>query len=158
MFLLTYLKFGLSLKLVIGLSFFSLLIIGSFIDAELELLPDIITISGVVIALSVSYYTIGVVSSLLGGVVGAVTIGLFAMLGKLLFKKEAMGGGDIKLLAMIGSFVGWSDALWVIFLGSFIGLIWGLIRRQNRLPFGPFLSMASFLIVIVGSPTNLIFA
>lgn len=148
-FLTTYLKFGLSIKLLIYLSFFSLLIIGSFIDVEREILPDIITIPGIILGLLVSHFTIGIFSSFLGCVVGAVVVTLFAILGKFMFKKEAMGGGDIKLLAMIGCFTGWVNALWVIFLGSFIGLIFGLIKKQYRLPFGPFLSGASFIIVII---------
>lgn len=147
-FLATYLKFGLSIRLIIYLAFFSLLIIGSFIDAGLELLPDIITIPGILLGVGSSFFTIGIISSLIGGVIGAIVVGFFALLGKLLFKKEAMGIGDIKLLCMIGSFTGWVDALGVIFLGSLIGLIWGLLRRQYRLPFGPFLSIASFIIVM----------
>jgi len=147
-FFATYLKFGLSIGLIIYLAFFSLLIIGSFIDAELELLPDIITIPGIILGIGSSFFTIGIISSLIGGVTGAIVVGFFALLGKLLFKKEAMGIGDIKLLCMIGSFTGWVDALGVIFLGSLIGLFWGLLRKQYRLPFGPFLSIATFIIVI----------
>lgn len=150
-FLATYLKFGLSIKFLIYLCFFSLLIIGSFVDAEREIIPDIITIPGIILGLSVSYFTIGILSSILGGMVGVVAVGFFAILGRFMFKKEAMGGGDIKLLAMIGCFTGWVNALWVIFLGSFIGLIFGLSTKQYRLPFGPFLSIASFIIITIGN-------
>lgn len=150
-FLVSFLKFGVSIKLLVYLAFFSLLIIGSFIDAEREIIPDIVTIPGIILGLSVSFFTIGIFSSLLGGAVGAAVVGFFAILGKFLFKKEAMGGGDIKLLAMIGSFTGWVGALWVVFLGSIIGLIFGLIRRKSRLPFGPFLSIASFMSLTIPS-------
>lgn len=124
-----------------------MLIVGSFIDAEREILPDIITIPGIILGLSVSHFTIGLFSSLLGALIGAAVVGFFGILGKLLFKKEAMGGGDIKLLAVIGSFTGWVNSLWIIFLASVIGLIFGLVKKQYRLPFGPFLSLASFIII-----------
>jgi len=153
-FLTTFLKFGMSMKLLVYLAFFSLLIVGSAIDAEREIIPDIITIPGIILGLATSFLTIGVFSSLIGGAVGAVVVAFFAILGKLLFKKEAMGGGDIKLLAMIGSFIGWADVLWVLFLASFIGLVFGLLLRKEKIRFGPFLSMTSFIIILVGTPSK----
>jgi leader peptidase (prepilin peptidase)/N-methyltransferase len=146
----TYMKFGLSAQLPVYLVFFSLLIIGSFIDMELQIIPDVITIPGTVVGLSLSFLTIGLLGSLLGAAVGTLIVGLFAVLGKSMFKKEAMGGGDVKLLAMIGAFTGWVDVLWVLFLGSLLGLVFALARRQRVLPFGPFLSAAAFIIIIVG--------
>ena len=142
------------MKLLVYLAFFSLLIVGSAIDAEREIIPDIITIPGIILGLATSFLTIGVFSSLIGGAVGAVVVAFFAILGKLLFKKEAMGGGDIKLLAMIGSFIGWADVLWVLFLASFIGLVFGLLLRKEKIRFGPFLSMTSFIIILVGTPSK----
>jgi len=65
-----------------------------------------------------------------------------------------MGGGDIRLLAMIGSFLGWVDVLSVLFIGSFIGLIFGLSMRQRELPFGPYLAAAAFIVIMMGSPTR----
>ena len=153
-FLITFLKFGMSVKLPVYLAFFSLLIIGSAIDAEIEIIPDAITLPGIILGLATSFLTIGIFSSLLGGAVGAGIVMAFAGLGKLLFKKEAMGGGDVKLLAMIGCFTGWADALWVLFLASFIGLIFGILLRKQRIRFGPFLSTASFIIIIAGSPSK----
>jgi len=153
-FLVTFLRFGMSMKLLVYLAFFSLLIVGSAIDAEREIIPDIITIPGIILGLATSFLTIGVFSSLIGGAVGAVVVAFFAILGKLLFKKEAMGGGDIKLLAMIGSFIGWADVLWVLFLASFIGLVFGLLLRKEKIRFGPFLSMTSFIIILVGTPSK----
>jgi leader peptidase (prepilin peptidase)/N-methyltransferase len=152
----TYMKFGLSIQLPVYLIFFSLLLIGSFIDAERQIIPDVITIPGIIVGLFLSFFTIGLFSSFLGAAVGALIVGLFAILGKFIFKKEAMGGGDIKLLAMIGAFTGWVDVLWVLFLGSLLGLVFGLARRQKVLPFGPFLSAAAFIIIVIGSLSALL--
>lgn len=151
-FLLSFIKFGISIELPIYLAFFSLLIVGSFIDIEFELLPDVITIPGIILGLATSFLTIGIRSSLIGGAIGAIVILAFAGLGRLLFKKEAMGGGDVKLLAMIGCFTGWVNVLWALFFGAIIGLIFGLLRKKERLSFGPFLGMGSFIVVIFGIP------
>lgn len=149
-FLVTYLKFGLSVKLAIYLILFSLFIIIGFIDADIEMIPDVFSIPGTLIGLGTSFFTIGIKSSLLGMLIGAGIIGFFIGIGWLFFKKEAMGMGDLKLMAMIGSFTGWVNALYTLFYGSIIGLVIAIILRKKRLPFGPALVIASFLIIIFG--------
>lgn len=151
-FLLTFIKFGFSVNLPIYLALFSLLIIGSFIDAERQELPDVITIPGIILGIAGSFLTIGIWCSLIGGAVGAIVILAFAGLGRLLFKKEAMGGGDLKLMAMIGAFTGWVNVLWTLFFGSIIGLIFGVVKKKEIIPFGPFLAIGSFIAMIFGVP------
>ena len=168
-FLITFLKFGASIKLPIYIAMFSLLIIISFVDIEREIIPDVIVVPGIIIGVLLGGFTFPVIrflepfvargfslapicSSIIGGAIGATVIASFAIIGKLLFKKEAMGGGDIKLLAMIGSFTGWVGALWTIFLGSIVGLVFGLLTRREKIPFAPSLSIATFIILIIGLP------
>lgn len=87
-FLASYLKFGLSVKLIAYLILFSLFIIIGFIDAHTEMIPDILSLSGLIIGFALSHFTIGFKSSILGAIVGAVVIGFFAGLGRLMFKKR----------------------------------------------------------------------
>ncbi len=147
-FLITFLNFGISIKLLIHLVLFSLLIIISFIDIKEEIVPDILIISGIIFGISTSFFTISLHSSILGIAIGAAVTWGFATIGKFLFKKEAMGGGDIKFLAMIGSFIGWVAVLWTLFLGSIIGLIFGLILKHKKFPFALFLSIGAFMVLI----------
>lgn len=153
-FLTIFMKFGFSVKLPIYLVFFCLLIIITFIDLERQLIPDVIAIPGIIVGIATSFFTVSLRSSLLGAATGALVIVALAVIGKAILKKEAMGGGDIRLLAMIGSFLGWVDVLSVLFIGSFIGLIFGLSMRQRELPFGPYLAAAAFIVIMMGSPTR----
>jgi leader peptidase (prepilin peptidase)/N-methyltransferase len=76
--------------------------------------------------------------------------------GSKLFKKEAMGGGDIKLAAMIGAFLGWKLTLLSLFLGFFLGSIIGVIvlltskNKSDVLPFGPFIALGAFVSIFWG--------
>ncbi len=90
---------------------------------------------------------------LLGGAI----LYLLAVSWKVFFKKEAMGGGDVKLLAMVGSFVGWMFTLVTIMIAAFIGALVGgtLIflkkkARSDYIPFGPFLALGSIIIILWG--------
>ena len=71
-----------------------------------------------------------------------------------MLKKEAMGGGDVKLLAMIGAVVGWPGVLWTIFVSSFLGSLAGIYVRlkkgEERIPYGPYLAAAAFSYLFIG--------
>jgi leader peptidase (prepilin peptidase)/N-methyltransferase len=76
------------------------------------------------------------------------------MLGEMAFKKEAMGGGDVKLLAMIGSFIGWKLTLLTFFVAPFFGSIVGIILKMREgkdvIPYGPYLSLAAVFAIFFG--------
>ncbi|MEW5796596.1 MAG: prepilin peptidase [Candidatus Zixiibacteriota bacterium] len=138
----------------------SALIVVFFIDLEHQIIPDLVTLPGMVIGLAVSLFPDGVtiVQSLIGLVVGGGALYLIAVLGDWLFKKESMGGGDIKLAAMLGAFLGWQKVL-LVFLGSaVIGLVVSLLimafsarlRRTRIVPFGPFIALAAVMALIWG--------
>lgn len=133
-----------------------------FIDLEFYIIPDVISISGIVVGLGFSFFpgSIGIVDSLIGVAVGGGSLLIVAYLGEWLFKKEAMGGGDIKMAAMMGAFVGWQKVLLIFMGGALVGLIVSVIwmsfskkiRNSRMIPFGPFLALAAMVVLLYGQP------
>ena len=145
-------RFGLSPALGVYAAFVAALIVVSFIDLDHQIIPDVISLPGIVVGLVASALGQGppLLDSLLGALVGggmlyAVAVGYHAFTGR-----EGMGGGDIKLLAMIGAFLGWRGVLLSLIIGSFTGAVVGisliLVRRTDSrvpIPFGPFLALGA---------------
>lgn len=157
--ILLYFFFGLNLSLLAAFLFCSALIVITFIDLEHQIIPDRISLPGMVICFFCSFFTpwTDPVQSGIGILVGGGTLYLFAEGYHLLTRKEGMGGGDIKLLAMIGAFLGWKGALTALmagaFLGSLVGIVLILFKGKNTkyaIPFGPFLSAGAFLSLLWG--------
>jgi leader peptidase (prepilin peptidase)/N-methyltransferase len=153
-YLLLYFKFHISFLFPVFAILCTSLIIIAFIDLEHKIIPDVITLPGILIGLTVSFTMphITVMNSIKGLLIGG---GLFYAAAVL--SRGGMGGGDIKLIAMIGSFLGWKTTLLTIFLGSFIGSIVGIalivIKRKGRkdmIPFGPFLSLGAIVSIFFG--------
>jgi leader peptidase (prepilin peptidase)/N-methyltransferase len=148
-------RIGLVPAAVVYMAFASLLVILSGIDLDHQLLPDVLTIAGIVLGLiMIPVFPISWQDSLLGLLTGGGLIWGVGFLGKLIFRKEAMGGGDIKLLAMIGVFLGWKMVFLTVFFasisGAFIGIIIKLSTGKDYIPFGPFLSLGALLSFYVG--------
>jgi leader peptidase (prepilin peptidase)/N-methyltransferase len=148
-------QFGFTLEAFVYLIFGSLLIIISFIDIDHQLIPDVLSVPGILLGIIVIPLSpIRWHDSLLGILVGGGIIWLTGFVGKLVFKKEAMGGGDIKLMAMIGAFLGWKMVLMTIFFGSITGAVLGILFKlltgKEYIPFGPFLSIGALLSLFVG--------
>ena len=148
-FLLNGIIFDNIIVLAVGLILSSILIVLTIIDIDHQILPDKITIGGLAIGLIFSFIRpdFDIVTSLSG---------IFAAGGLLfvvaLVSKGGMGGGDIKLMAMTGSFLGPLSAVAAVFLGAVIGLIASLpgiisgkLEMKSKLPFGPFLAIASLV-------------
>jgi leader peptidase (prepilin peptidase)/N-methyltransferase len=96
-------------------------------------------------------------NSLMGILLGGGSLYLVATVYQWLFKREGMGGGDVKLLAMIGAFLGWKSVILTILLGSFVGSIIGVMVMvikgkdfKYAIPFGPFLSLGAALSLFYG--------
>ncbi len=133
---------------------FSALLVVTAIDIVHYIIPDVITLPGIVLGL-VSAGTIlpvGLVNAVLGVLVGGGILWALAWASPYLFGKEGMGGGDIKLLAMIGAFLGWQPTLLTIMVGALVGSVVGIglmslkvIRRDQYLPFGPFLAFGALV-------------
>jgi leader peptidase (prepilin peptidase)/N-methyltransferase len=122
------------------------LIAGTFIDLEHYIIPDEITVGGVVVGFVASIFvpslhgeTFAFLSgfkSLLGILIGSGLVLWVAIFGELIFRKEAMGFGDVKLTAMIGAFFGWQAAVFALavasVIGSVVGSLWVLLSRERR--------------------------
>lgn len=156
LYVLAYIYFGFDIVLPFVLFFLSSLIVISFIDLDFQIIPDRISISLILFGLLLSVLSHSAYNlvadlkeSLLGILVGGGSLLIIALLSK-----GGMGGGDIKLNAGIGAFLGWQNALLTIFIGSLLGAIVGLIilkKTGNRkIPFGPFLSIGSIISLFWG--------
>ena len=138
----------------------SVLIVIFFIDLDHHIIPDTITFSGIVLGLGVSLAPGGVspLQSLIGLLIGGGSLYLVALLGDWLFKKESMGGGDIKMAAMLWAFLGWQKVLLIFLASAVIGLVVSIVimsfsarLRQTRVvPFGPFIALAALVAIVWG--------
>jgi leader peptidase (prepilin peptidase) / N-methyltransferase len=145
-----FLRFGLSWPALSMALFFTLLLGIALTDARTYTIPDEFTLGGLALGLLLSMFpgTPGFLTAAGGAALGFVLLYLVAVLGEWAFKKPAMGGGDIKMMAMVGAFLGPVGALLTIFLGALAGtLIFGPISaRTGRLvPFGIFLAVGAAL-------------
>lgn len=150
--LLLFLRFGISLSYFIYFAFVSALIVITVIDLYYQIIPDVISLPGIGIGLLASLFLSNVTfwESFIGMISGGGILFLVAVGYQWLFKREGMGGGDVKLLAMIGAFLGWKSVLLTIILSSFIGSVIGIILIvikgkdfKYAIPFGPFLSLGA---------------
>ncbi|HUF12332.1 MAG TPA: prepilin peptidase [Longimicrobiales bacterium] len=124
-------------------------------DAQHYIIPDEFSIGGLVIGVALSFLPGGItpMAAGIGAAVGFALLWLVAVLGEAAFRKPAMGGGDIKMMAFIGAFLGWQGVLLTIFLGSLLGaLIFGPIsyRTGKLVPFGIFLAIGAAVTVLWG--------
>jgi leader peptidase (prepilin peptidase)/N-methyltransferase len=131
----------------------------SFIDLETGFIPDKLTIPAFIIGIffSVLFQIVNWKSALIGAVSGGALLLLLMMAGKRIMKKDAMGMGDVKLLVMIGVYVGF-PAVWIsLFLGSLaagiaivVGLILKKVDLKGSIPFGPFIAIGTIAYLLVG--------
>jgi leader peptidase (prepilin peptidase)/N-methyltransferase len=122
-------------------------------------MPDVISLPGIIIGFVSSFFLpwLGWQNSLIGIIAGGGSLLLVAYVYQLLTKKEGMGGGDIKLLAMMGAFLGWMAIPFIIFASSLVGSVIGitlmLVQKKDSklaIPFGPFLAFGAILYVFYG--------
>ncbi len=154
-----YLYFGLNGQLAAYLVFVSGLIVASFVDLEHRIIPDEISVGGMVAGLifsllipelhGTSNHLLGFGYSVLGVLIGGGSIYAMGMIGDFIFKKESMGGGDVKLLAMIGAFLGWKSAILTFFIAPVFGAVFGIIvkirTKESVIPYGPFLVIGALI-------------
>jgi leader peptidase (prepilin peptidase)/N-methyltransferase len=159
--LLLFLKFGISWSTLFYLSFVSALIVITLIDLSHQIIPDVISLPGIVVGFigSLLLPQVSFFNSMIGMLLGGGVLFLVATVYQWLFKREGMGGGDVKLLAMIGAFLGWKAVILTILLSSLIGSITGVILIglkgkdfKYAIPFGPFLSLGAVISLFYGDP------
>lgn len=160
-------RFGFGWHTLIYFVFCSALIVITFIDLDFQIIPDKITLPGIPTGIVfggfflldpfMRHVPLGIESSLIGACAGFGFYYLVAKVGTRIFKKEAMGGGDIKLMAMVGGFLGWKGVILTTFLGSFSGAIIGVLlillkgrEWGSKIPFGPYLALGSVITLFYG--------
>lgn len=152
----------------------ALLIVASGIDLDFLIIPDEISAFGVLGGLlagflmpqihvgALDYHTFvsltghphldGLIASAIGAVGGGGIVLTFAVLGHVVFQKEAMGLGDVKLMAMVGAFFGWKVVLIAFFLAPFVGLLYGLplllMHDEHVMPYGPSLAIGTVMTIV----------
>ncbi len=159
LFVLVLYYFGFSTATLIYWLFAAVLVTITFIDYDHQIIPDVISLPGIVIGFICSFFIpwFSWLDSLLGILIGGGILFVIAYLYEKIAKREGMGGGDIKLLAMIGAFLGWKAILPVVFLSSLLGTVVGvpamLIQKGDTrfvIPFGPFLAAAALIYLFWG--------
>jgi leader peptidase (prepilin peptidase)/N-methyltransferase len=148
-----------------GLIMFALVasfLVITFIDLDHRIIPDVISLPGIGLGLAASFLPgmLTPVDSLIGLLAGGGSLFLVAWGYELITHREGMGGGDIKLLAMIGAFMGWKGVFFTIFVASLTGTLAGvalMLRRHGGMklavPFGPFLAIGAIAYLFIGPET-----
>jgi leader peptidase (prepilin peptidase)/N-methyltransferase len=153
-------RYGFSWESLFLYTLIAALIVITFIDIDHQIIPDVISLPGIAIGFAASFL-VGYISykesligiALGGGLLLSIAWGYYA-----LTRKEGMGGGDIKLLAMLGAFLGWKGVIVTILAASAIGTLVGIAialrtggGRKLSVPFGPFISLGAILYVFFGT-------
>lgn len=173
-------EFGLGGEAFLMMAFCSALIVMTFIDFDHQIIPDLITLPGILIGISIAPFymsalneplpfnlghlmphaaphLISFLNSVIGMIFGALPLLTIGWLWEKLRNVEAMGGGDVKLMGMVGAFLGWKGALLTIMLGALVGSVVGLgliaakrHKMDKVIPFGPFLALGSVITAFYG--------
>ena len=154
LYLLGYHQLGLSVNAVAYALLVTALLVVSFIDLAYMIIPDAVTLPGLAVGVAIGLLpsSIGFANAVAGACLGG---GIFLLIA--LIYPAGMGGGDVKLIAMIGAFVGWQAVLVTIILSAFCGAVCGLTLillglkgRRDPIPFGPFLAVGGIAAMLWG--------
>ncbi len=157
LFLIAYIRFGISIKLFIALIFISMLVIVIVSDIRYMVICDEVLITGNILIFILLIISTGFKASMMSLIYAVASLLIMLSiktLGDIIFKKESMGGGDIKLMFTFGLVLGIPSSVASIFIASFIGLPISLIMMKknssHELPFGPYLSIAAIILLLSG--------
>ena len=154
-----FIRYGLTYQYFMYLIFTLDLFIISFIDLRHKIIPDVLSLPGILVGLAASFALLDIkwLDSIIGILVGGGTLYLIGFLYKLLTGKEGMGGGDVKLLAMIGAWMGWRALPLIVLMASASGTLAAIVfilhsgkGFRTRIPFGPFLSLGAVTYLFLG--------
>lgn len=173
LFTLVWLQYGLSAFTPVYWIVIAGLVTATFIDFEHYIIPDRISLGGIALGLLLSFiypqlqsygtlvpitsHWSGLLQSAVGVLAGAGSLWLVAVVGKMIFRKDAMGLGDVKLLGAIGAFLGWRAVVFTIVISSFVGSFVGIAliavgnrKWQSKIPYGPYIALAAILWIYFG--------
>lgn len=155
LFAISYIIFGATIEFFVSITFISMLLIIIISDYQTMIIPDELLIfcgAILMILIGIDKGLIGLGYAVLDGVIAFIIMYLIKKLGDFLFKKESMGGGDIKLMFIFGLVLGLPMTLVSIFIAAFIGLPISLyilyMKKEHEIPFGPFLAVAAIMIML----------
>ena len=149
-------RYGLTLEAARGAVFATLLLGIAMTDARAYIIPDEFTLGG--LAIGIAFAAAGgwpvLFDAVVGALAGFIVLWVVGAVGTKMFKEDAMGGGDIKMMAMVGAFLGWQGVLLTIFLGAVLGTViflpLTLFGRRALVPFGIFLALGALATWLVG--------
>ena len=180
LYLWTFAELGLTGEALLVMLLCSSFLVITFIDLDHLIIPDVITLPGIAVGLALApffmapldvplpfhlgrvlplsgQYPVALANSVIGLLFGGGPLFLIGWVWEKLRKVEAMGGGDVKLMAMVGAFIGWKGALLTIFLGAFSGAVVGVAlialkkhESDKVIPFGPYLVMGALTSLFYG--------
>lgn len=163
LFVICYLVFGITPNLIIALTFVSMIIIVTLSDHYYMIINDSVLIVSSILLIIEIYFINGIdalLSSLLSALISFIIMLLLKLFGDFVFKKESMGGGDIKLMAVFGLVIGWKLSIISIFIASFIAFPISIIslkkNKEHVLPFGPYLCMGALILYFSQIDMNMI--
>jgi leader peptidase (prepilin peptidase) / N-methyltransferase len=154
-----WMHYGYGLPALIYFILIAALLVTTFIDIDHRIIPDVISLPGILLGFLASFLLpqLQWSDSLIGIAAGGGSLLAVAWCYQLITGKDGMGGGDIKLLAMIGAFVGWKGVLFTIMASSLIGTVAGIVvmlrsgkNMKMAVPFGPFLAIGAILYIFWG--------
>ena len=154
-----FIRFGYHPQYFLFLLFAGTLLTLSFIDLDHKILPDVLTLPGIAVGWAVSFLPGGIswLDSLIGLVSGGGALYLVATLYARITGREGLGGGDMKLLAMIGAWLGWISLPLIVLMSSLSGALIGSVfilvggkGARTQIPFGPFLSLGALSYLFFG--------
>lgn len=157
LFLAVFLRFGTAADSIFYFIFVSVLIAVTFSDLETQTIHDSLSITGIAAGLLYGLYSGSLLYSFLGMITGAFVFVLIRMLGKAVYKKEAMGEGDIFLAAALGAFFGLKGLFISVFLSFLIGAVVsvallgsGMKQKGDEIPFGPYMAVSAVIVMFWG--------
>lgn len=156
--------FGLSPQYIAAVYLTCSLLVATFVDFKWHIIPDEINFAGMIVGCVLAFFfpslfgeerhLVAFMWAAVGLLVGGGSIYLTGVIGDFIFRKESMGGGDVKLMAMIGAFLGWKYVLLTFFLAPFFGSVIGIyakyVQKKEIIPYGPFLSCAALCALFAG--------
>lgn len=174
LFFLIWMEYGMSVFTPVYWIVAGGLVVATFVDFEHYIIPDRISLGGVVLGVILSFlfpvlhsqlslfsrlaHWQALLQSAYGILAGAGTLWLVAKVGRIIFKKDAMGMGDVKLLGAIGAFMGWRAVAFSIVVSSFVGSVVGIVlillggkEWQSKIPYGPYLALGALLWIFFGA-------
>jgi len=155
LFMLSYLVFGMTLDCLLAIVFISMLLIIIISDYQTMIIPDSILIFFTGIILIIKYFMVSINElglAIINGVLAFIFMLILKLIGDFIFKRESMGGGDIKLMGVFGIMFGFPMSVVSVFMASIIGFPISLINLKknptHEIPFGPYLAIAAMIIVL----------